>query len=468
MKKIIMALLALMLLSQKGITAIRLPNIIGSHMVLQQKSSVKIWGWGSPGEEVKLKSSWDTTTYTATTQSSAKWTMSINTPKAGGPYTITIKGNNEIILEDILIGEVWVCSGQSNMEWSGDQDLVQSKEEAPKATNQNIRLFYVAKATSEFPQENAEGHWMVCSPEQMIHFSAIGYFYGKNLEAALHSPVGLINSNWGGTPAETWTPQEIVMSSPVLSEAAKKQDITPWWSHRVGETYNAMIAPLTNFSIAGVIWYQGESNTNTYYGYEELFTKMIGAWREKWNHNFPFYFVQIAPYNYGNNIIGALLRETQSRAAQYPNTGMVVVSDLVPDTNNIHPMLKKEVASRLANMALNKTYKINDDVVEGPLYKSHQIDKDKISIEFTHTGSGIVCKDKELTNFEIAAADQVFYTAVAKIVGDKIVVSHKNISKPVAVRYAFNNTAIGNVFNKEGLPLNLFRTDNWPVDSSKK
>jgi sialate O-acetylesterase len=353
------------------------------------------------------------------------------------------------------------------MEWSGDQGLQESKEEAPNANNKNIRLFYVTKATADFPQENVEGHWMVCSPEQMIHFSTIGYFFGKNLNSALQSPVGLINSNWGGTPAETWTPAEIVLQNDALLEAAKKQNVTPWWSHRIGDTYNAMIAPLTNFSIAGVIWYQGESNTSTYYTYEALFTKMIGAWRAKWNANFPFYFVQIAPYHYDANNIGALLRETQTHSSQYPNTGMVVVSDLVPDTNNIHPTLKKEVANRLANLALKKTYKTIESVVEGPQYASHQIEKDKVVIELNNTGNGLVCKDKEINNFEIAAEDQVFYPAVAKIVNNKIIVSHKNVTKPVAVRYAFNNTAIGNVFNKEGLPLNLFRTDNWKVDTSK-
>jgi sialate O-acetylesterase len=467
MKKITIVLLALLIMNQKGYSAIRVPNIIGSHMVLQQKSDVKIWGWGAPGENVTIHTNWDTTTYTATTQSSAKWILTIKTPAAGGPYTITIKGNNEIVLEDVLIGEVWVCSGQSNMEWSADQGLTESKEEAPNANNKNIRLFYVSKSTSEYPQENVDGHWMVCSPEEMIHFSAIGYFYGKNLEAALHTPIGLINSNWGGTPAETWTPKEIVMQSDALIEAAKKQNVTPWWSHRIGDTFNAMIAPLTNFSIAGVIWYQGESNTGTYYTYEELFTKMIGSWRAKWNANFPFYFVQIAPFHYEANNIGALLRETQTGSSQYPNTGMVVVSDLVPDTNNIHPTLKKEVANRLAKLALKKTYKKIETVVEGPQYVSHHIEKDKIAIELNNIGSGLICKDKELSNFEIAAEDRVFYPAVAKIVADKIIVSNKNISKPVAVRYAFKNTAIGNVFNKEGLPLNLFRTDAWTMDTSK-
>lgn len=466
MKKLIllrnvMILLCFLTVGSNAWAKVRLPNIIGSHMVLQQKSKVKLWGWAAASESITIKTTWDTTTYKVIATNGANWETEINTPAAGGSYTITIEGENKIVLEDVLIGEVWVCSGQSNMEWSGDQDLKESIDEAPKANQPEIRLFYVTKSTALYPQDNLEGKWVVCSPESMIHFSAIGYFFGKKINSSIKTPVGLINSNWGGTPAETWTPAYVIDKDPIIKKGAESLGQYAWWPSNTAIAYNAMIAPLTKFSISGVLWYQGESNVSSYYSYEQLFTGMIDAWRAAWNKNFPFYFVQIAPYTYGNNINGALLRETQTKASKHPNTAMVVVSDLVPDTTNIHPTLKIEVANRLANIALKNIYNQNIGVVNGPLYESMQIEKEKAILSFSNMGTGLMCKDKELNHFEIAGADQLFVPGTAKIVGDKIVVTNKNIKAPVAVRYAFNNTAIGNVFNKEGLPLNLFRTDNW-------
>ena len=461
MKKIIGLLVFSFCFQMASFAKIRLPNILGSHMVLQQKSNVKIWGWGAPEEIVTITTNWDTTKYTTKTGGNAKWLTEIHTPAAGGPYRITIKGSNEIILEDVLIGEVWVCSGQSNMEWSGDQQLQQSLDEAPIANNKNIRFFYVPKATANHPQENVDAHWVVCSPEEMIHFSAIGYFYGKHLEAVLKNPIGLINSNWGGTPAETWTPKYIIDESPILTEAAKKQNQTPWWSVQIGDTYNAMIAPLTPFQIAGVIWYQGESNTATYYGYETLLTKMITAWRKEWNKDFPFYFVQIAPYAYEQKYVGALLREAQTKIAAFPKTNMIVISDLVTDTNNIHPTLKKEVATRLANLALQKNYGFANMVAESPDLDSYKIEKNKVILSIKNAPNGLILKGaSNASSFEIAGADNIFLPAQFTIDGNKVIVSNVQISQPIAVRFGFNNTAIPNVFSKEGLPMNLFRTDH--------
>ena len=290
---------------------VRLPNIIGSHMVLQQKSNVKLWGWASPGEKISIKTSWDGATYQTQATNDAKWLTEIKTPEAGGSYSISVKGNNTIDLEDVLIGEVWVCGGQSNMEWSGTQQLPQSIDEAPNAQNNKIRLFYVSKSTSMFPQENLDGKWVVCSPEEMYKFSAIGYFFGKNLNEKMNTPIGLINSNWGGTPAETWTPELVVNNNITIKKGAEELKSQPGWPHQTAMAYNAMIYPLTNYAIAGAIWYQGESNVRTYYAYEKLFTGMIDAWRLQWNKNFPFYFVQIAPFTYGFknvvNVLGGML-----------------------------------------------------------------------------------------------------------------------------------------------------------------
>ncbi len=440
--------------------AIRLPSILGDHMVLHQSSEVKLWGWCSPAEKIVVKTSWDTITYKTVGESSAKWSLAIKTPAAGGPYKITI--NENTVLDDVMIGEAWLCSGQSNMEWSGDQGLKQSLEEAPKANNRNIRFFYIPKSTSEFPQENCEGSWKVCTPEEMKHFSALGYFFGKNLQQALNIPVGLINSNWGGTPAEVWTPKHLIEANPELKAASGKLNPAAWWPVLPGLTYNAMINPITNYEISGAIWYQGESNVVTYSTYKELMNQMIGSWRKAWQKDFPFYFVQIAPFSgYGNNNFGALLREAQTNCLNIPKTGMVVITDLVDDLSNIHPVNKIDVAARLANLALADHYNKSGLTYKFPMYKAMKNEKDKIRIEFSNADNGLIAKDKTISEIYIAGEDRQFQPAMAKIDGNSLIVWNKSIKAPVAVRFGFSNTAIPNLFSKEGLPVNLFRTDTW-------
>ena len=460
MRKILFCILAVALhLVAAG--KVRLPHIIGSHMVLQQQTSVTLWGWANPGEKIAVKVGWDTATYTTQTGSGAGWQLKIKTPRSGGPYTVTIQGDNTIVLEDVLVGEVWVCGGQSNMEWSGDQKLKQSIEEAPKSANASIRFFYVPKATSAFPQDDVEAKWVVCDSASMIHFSAIGYFFGKQLQQQLGAGVGLINSNWGGTPAETWTPADIVNQNPFLAEAAAQQTPTQWWPVQSAIAYNAMIYPLTRFSIAGAIWYQGESNTKTNATYQQLFTSMIDAWRLAWGKQFPFYFVQIAPFKYGDPLVGALLREAQTQAAQHPNTGMAVIADLVNDTSDIHPALKKEVAYRLANLALSKTYKILSGNWESPEPLSYVFENGEARIKMKNAEGGLMNRGDAILHFEIAGANRQFVPAVATILGNEIVVTAKGVNNPVAVRYLFSNTAMPTLFNRKGLPVNLFRSDNW-------
>ncbi len=443
-----------------AVADVRLPAILGSHMVLQQKSTVKFWGWCSASEKIVISTSWDTTKYETYGNNGARWATEIKTPTAGGPYTISIKAKNEIILEDILIGEVWLCSGQSNMEWSADQGLKQSIDESPNATNKSIRFFYVPKSTSETPQDDVVAKWVVCNPEDMLHFSAVGYFFGKKLNKELGYPVGLINSNWGGTPAEVWTPKEIVAADKFLQDASDKISEAPWWPNKPGLIYNSMIYPITNFKIGGAIWYQGESNVKTHYGYQRLLTTMIDSWRKIWNTNFPFYFVQIAPYTYGDdNISGALLREAQTKAASHPGTGMVVISDLVDDVTNIHPIEKIKVAERLANYALAETYAKTGLVYKSPVYKSHLVENNKIKIEFDNVPNGLISVGGEPKEFYIAGTEKKFYPATARIDGKTVVVSSKQVVSPVAVRFGFTNTSIPNLFTTEGLPVNLFRTD---------
>jgi sialate O-acetylesterase len=440
---------------------VRLPAILGSHMVLQQKSEVNLWGWCSPSEKILVKVSWDTTKYVTKGTSGAKWMVKIKTPSAGGPHTIAI--NEKILLEDVMVGEVWLCGGQSNMEWSGDQKLKQSLDEAPKSDNPQIRFFYIPKTTADYPQEDTHAGWKVCTPEEMIHFSAIGYFYGKNIQNSLKLPVGLINCNWGGTPAEVWTPKQVVEADPILKEASLKLNPSEWWPISPGSGFHAMIAPISNYRIAGAIWYQGESNTKTYNTYARLMSKLIGSWRDAWGFSFPFYFVQIAPFAYGNNNVGPLLREQQTSCLSIPRTGMVVVHDLVDDVNNIHPVKKIEVANRLANLALAETYGIKGLIYKYPMYRGLIIEQSRIRILFDNVPNGLMATSKDLNEFYIAGEDKKFLFASARIEGNTVVVWNKAVKDPVAVRFGFSNTSLPNLFSKEGMPVNIFRTDNWEV-----
>ena len=440
---------------------VRLPAIIGSHMVLQQNTSVKIWGWCNPGEKITVSTNWDTTTVNAVGGSTAKWNLLLKTPAAGGPYTITIKASNTTVLEDVLIGEVWNCSGQSNMEMSYNWGVKEYTTDAENANNPQIRFFNMPRTTSETLQDDTKGSWVVCNPDNMKTFSLAGYFFGQQVQQVLKQPVGLINTSWGGTPAEVWTPKEIIENDATLKEAAGKLKNSTGWPVAPGYTYNAMINPIIDFSIAGVIWYQGESNVGTSATYQNLFTAMISSWRKAWNKDLPFYFVQIAPFSGYGGMSGALLREAQTKTLALANTGMVVTQDLVGDVKDIHPHNKKDVGLRLANYALAATYGIKQLVYKSPMYSTMAIEKDKIRINFENADNGLMNKNGPLTDFYIAGEDKIFVPALAIIKGNSVIVSNKNIKQPVAVRFGFTSAAMPNLFNKEGLPVNLFRTDNW-------
>jgi sialate O-acetylesterase len=464
--KIMPTLVSLLFISFVSVANIRLPAVISSGMVLQQNSTAKLWGWCNPGEKIAITTSWNNRTDSATGTGGAKWQVAIQTPAAGGPFTITLKGQNTIVLSDVLIGEVWVCSGQSNMEWSWMNKLDETGEPAT-CYNPNIRFFHIPKTTADYPQDDCAAKWTICDSNTLKSFSAVGYFFGKKLNKDLHVPIGLINSSWGGTPAEVWTPDSMVNNDAVLKAASAKINLSNWWPRQPGATYNAMIAPITNFAIAGAIWYQGEGNTTTASTYTQLLTTMIDAWRKAWNKEFPFYLVQIAPFKYGDRNIGALLREAQTKAMTHPQTGMVVITDLVSDTGNIHPTNKHDVGDRLARWALHDTYKIDTVVYKSPMYKSMEVKKGKVYVQFDNAPNGLMAKGKTITELYVAGSDQQFYPAEAKIEKDKLIVWSKQVKEPVAVRFAFANTAIGNLFSKEGLPVNPFRTDNWDVDTSK-
>ncbi|WP_163400530.1 sialate O-acetylesterase [Flavobacterium fluviatile] len=444
------------LISGTMMANVSLPNIFGDNMVLQRNSEVKIWGWGNPKEEIKLVSSWNNQEYKVTANNQAKWELKIKTPEAGGPYRISIKGYNEVVLKNILIGEVWVCSGQSNMEMSVSWGIDNGEEEAKNATNPNIRFFTVPKLTATTPQNNLLGNWTESTPETMKYFSAVGYFFAKRLTEDLKNvPIGLISSNWGGTPAEIWMPEEVVQNDAVLLENAKKLNEQEYGPRQPGRAYNAMIYPFVGFKIAGALWYQGESNVGSEV-YDKTLSALVTSWRKGWQDDFPFYYVQIAPFKTGsNNFSNVTLRNSQRKLLkEINNTGMVVISD-VSDTIDIHPKDKKSVGIRLANLALANTYKTNSNLINGPLFKEIKIDKNKVTVSFDYA-EGLYFKNNVTKQFEIAGADGTFYPAEASIKNNQVIVTSKKVPNPLKVRFAWGNTIQSDLFNKANLPASCF------------
>lgn len=438
---------------------ITLPNIFGDNMVLQRNSEVKIWGWANPKEEIKLVSGWNNQEYKTVANNQAKWELTIKTPEAGGPYTISIKGYNEVVLKNILIGEVWVCSGQSNMEMSASWGIENGDEEVKNAANSNIRFFTVSKSTALTPQNNVLGNWVESTPETMKYFSAVGYFFAKRLREDLKNvPIGLISSNWGGTPAEIWMPEEVVQNDPVLLENAKKLNEQEYGPHQPGRAYNAMIAPITGFKIAGTIWYQGESNVGSLV-YDKTLSALIASWRKAWNDEFPFYFVQIAPYKNGtNNFSNVTVRNSQRKILkEVPKTGMVLTSD-ISDTIDIHPKNKKSVGIRLADLALAETYKTNHNLVNGPLFKEIKTNKNKVTVSFDYAEE-LYFKNKISNQFEVAGTDGIFYPAEASIKNNEVILTSKKVFNPVKVRFAWGNTIQSDLFNKVNLPASCFTSE---------
>lgn len=479
---------------------VKLPSIIGSHMVIQQNTNVSIWGWADPGEIVKVKGSWMKDVASVRTDKKGKWILQIKSPKAGGPYQIIIEGKNKIVLNDVLSGEVWLASGQSNMSFPLKKSE-DAKAEIAGAEFSEIRLFQVEHTYSANPQRNCNGRWVKCSPETIKNFSAVAYFFGIYLYKKLNVPIGLISSNKGGSPIEAWINNKVLDDNFILSlelnnmwekwkeeyPAAKKKyedEIKVWKKNdnssnkkpvkptsvdmiekphrRPGFLYNAMIAPLIPYTIKGVIWYQGENNVERPTQYQKLFPLLISDWRNEWSiGNFPFYFVQIAFYNYKRESEKAsMLREAQMMAMSVPNTGMVVTID-IGNINNMHPTDKQDVGKRLALWALAKTYGIKNIVYSGPIYKSMKKQGNSICLYFNYTGSGLMKKGKKLTQFEIAGKNKKFYKADAVINGNIIVVHSDKVPDPIAVRYGWGINSVPNLYNKEGLPAAPFRTDKW-------
>ncbi|MFD0941096.1 sialate O-acetylesterase [Pedobacter boryungensis] len=481
---------------------VKLPSLIADGMVLQQKSSISLWGWANPDEKITVVASWDHQKAEVITNTNGEWLVKLKTPTAGGPFTITISGTNKIEIKNVLVGEVWLCSGQSNMEFplqkttpSWKTGIVNYESEIAKANYPNIRMFTVKQTVAQEPQQDVEGKWEVCSPATAGKFSAVAYYFGLELTRSLNCPIGLIHSSWGGTPAESWVKKEVLEKDTALISILTNYDkdvrsykavdstyqnaLTKWKedkaknpsstvvapkkpveptknSKSATKLYNGMIAPLIPFTIKGVIWYQGESNSGRAYQYRKLFPALINSWRSDWKTDFPFYFVQIAVhYQQLPEIREAQLFTMQST----PQTGMAVITD-VGDSLNIHPTNKEVPGHRLALWALAKTYNQTQLVYSGPLYQSMRVEGNNIILKFRYA-DGLLAKGDTLTEFTIANSNQQFIPATAVIKGDEIWVSSPSIKKPIAVRFAWKNFCRPNLYNAAGLPASPFRTDNW-------
>jgi len=446
---------------------VTLPVIFGDNMVLQQQTDAAIWGKAKAGATVRVTTSWDRKSYSVRSDNDGNWKVKVQTPVAGGPYTVTISEGKALTLKNVMIGEVWICSGQSNMEMPmkgfRNQPVTESNGYIASSGNNNIRLFTVAKATSLTPLEDFTGSWKTCEPENVSEFSATAYFFGLMLNEALGVPIGLINTSWGGTRIEPWISEAGLsrfewVKLPDKTQKGMGNMMTPT------ALFNAMVNPMVGYGIRGGIWYQGESNRNEYEQYAKLMPGLVENWRSLWGTGeFPFYYVQIAPYDYtpqgGAN--SAFLRETQLKASTaIPNIGMASIMD-TGEKDCIHPANKEAAGSRLALLALTKTYGKKGFACEGPVLKEMKVEGNLARLTFDNAPNGLTSFGKELQGFEIAGANKRFFPAEAIITNTGITVFSLSVNVPVAVRYAFKDFIVGDLFNTEGLPASSFRTDTW-------
>ena len=460
MKRVLtVALLAL--LSIPALAGVTVPSLFSDNMVLQRDRPVRVWGWATPGEEVRVDVAGQK--WLALADADGTWKVMIDAMPAGGPHTLVVRGTNTLTFENVMYGDVYVCSGQSNMQFTV-REANDADEEIAEANYSNIRLFHVPQVPSESKSADVIASWDECSPESVAKFSAVAYYFGRSLNQETGVPIGLIHTSWGGTPVESWMSRQVLRTIPQTSalldahfDAVKEFGTVRNPPRSPGALYNGMIAPFTRFTIAGAIWYQGESNANDPGLYRFSFPAMIRDWRRAWGYDFPFYFVQLASFRGNAGWPG--LREAQLMALNEPNTGMAVAID-IGETNDIHPKNKQDVGKRLARWALRDIYGL-DVVVSGPLYKDHKIFETNVEVLFEF-GGGMAPADGELIlGFEIAGADRKFVPARAVVKGNTVVVSNPMVRVPVAVRYAWHSDPNCNLVNKAGLPASPFRTDDW-------
>ena len=473
----VLTLLAVVMPLQAKIT---LPSFFCNSMVLQQQAEVPIWGKAKPGATVVVTGSWNGKSVSTKAASDGSWKVSIPTPGAGGPYTVTILENavrkvavETLVLSDVLIGEVWLCGGQSNMEMPVKgfmgQPVENSAEVIANSADDGLRLFTVKRDWSDEPKDDVTGSWSAACPATVREFSATGYFYGAMLRKALGVPVGLIMDCWGGTCIEAWMSEEALSEFPGYEKAPHirydAHNRTPM------VLYNAMIHPLVGYGIRGAIWYQGETNKEEPERYVPLFKKMISQWRGEWGYDFPFYFCQIAPYEYDiiNEAVvnSAYLREAQLKVSlEADNVGMAVLMD-AGLYRTIHPSQKKQAGERLAYQALAKTYGVEGIIADSPVPVSFEVQGDTMVVNFDNCDMWLYSPNIDPSNFTLAGEDRVFHPATAKIYRKQVIVKSPDVPKPVAVRYAFDNWVVGDLYGTEGLPVSSFRSDDWPVERNR-
>mgnify|MGYP001571206418 FL=1 len=451
---------------------IKVGPLFSNDMILQRNSEVPIWGEADANQEISIQSSWNQKKTTTKADSDGNWSVKIETPEAGGPYNIDIiSSNSNVKLSNVLIGEVWITSGQSNMQMTLNgythEPVLGSLDMIANANNTNIRLFTFKRVTSNKPIRDVKGKWLVSNSENTAVFSAIGYSFANYLNKVLDIPIGIINTSWGGTPAEAWTDNKTLVENFKKSEIKNFREGKPK-NHDPSALFNGMINPLIPFKIRGALWYQGESNVSRANNYTKLMNVMIDGWRREWNQgSFPFYFVQIAPFKYSgsNKSESAYLREAQLKTMlQTKNSGMAVTLDIGKEFS-IHPDKKIIIGKRLAYWALANDYKVKGVPFSGPVYKSIEINEDKAIVDFDYAESGFIFLNSKINGFEIAGEDKVFHPASVKVMyGNKnstLTISSDKVKEPVAVRYGWKNYLKGNLYNTKGLPASSFRSDNW-------
>lgn len=446
-----------------------LPKIFASGMVMQQKTDANLWGEAKADATVKIATSWNKKTVSVKAGNDGKWAAKIQTPAAGGPYSITFNDGEKTVIDNILVGELWICSGQSNMEMPmkgfKNQPVENAVEDILHSGDSKMRLFTVKRTSLFQPATDVVGEWKEASPEAVRNFSATAYYFGRELRRMLNVPVGLIVTSWGGSSCEAWMNRDWLKAFPQIELSASQETIKS--KNRTATVlYNGMLHPIAGISMRGVIWYQGEENVSRSGYYADLFSRMIKGWREEWKEgDFPFYFCQIAPYDY--NIIGwgqynsAFLREQQAKAEKMnKNVGMACLMDAGLEYG-IHPRKKQLAGMRLALLALDKTYGIKGITSETARYKDVEFKGDTAVITFERAGMWVYGKNGLKSDlFEVAGEDRVFHPAKAWIERSKLYVKCDEVKKPVAVRYAFKDWADGDLFC-DGLPVSSFRTDNW-------
>ena len=498
----VLGLLACLALPQLALADLKMASIFGDQMVVQRDQPVRVWGWTTPGTEVAVTLADKSATVTA--DASGRFDATLDPLPAGGPHQLVIRGDETRTFNDVLVGEVWICSGQSNMAWpvasANDPDL-----ESMTANYPGIRLISVPQVGTQEPQDDFQGSWQACTPESVRDFSAVGYFFGRQLHQTLGVPIGLIDNAWGGSAAEAWINRDVLESDGSYTELlahwdqaaenydhdaalARHQEARQAWvdggrrgnaprpprdprtgNHRPANIYNGVLRPTIGYPIRGVIWYQGESNSARAHQYRDLFPLMIQSWRDEWGQgDFPFYWVQLADYlaevPEPSESNWAELREAQTMTlSRLPNTGQAVIIDL-GEASDIHPLNKQDVAKRLVRWALAKDYGY-DIPYQSPTYREMSIRDGKVLVTFDHVGGGLDTFDvNELIGFTVAGEDQKFVKARARFVrgtNDTVEVWSDEVASPVAVRYAWADNPICNLQSQEGLPMTPFRTDSW-------